>query len=61
MPFLSNIWNILTTRRPGGGGSPNIPITTEGGTKLYALLASGQVPGSSSLKIAVGLSRTLKI
>ena len=61
MPILLNIWNTLTQRRPGGGGVPNIPITTQGGSKLYALIASGQISSATSPETAVGLSRTLKI
>lgn len=61
MPFLSNIWNVLTLKRPGGGGFPNIPITTLGGTKLYAMLATGQIPVADTLEKSVGLSRTFKI
>ena len=61
MPLNLNIWNTLVQKRRGAGGSIIIPITTQGGTKLYELIATGQIPSATSLQIGVGLSRTLKI
>jgi hypothetical protein len=62
MPLNLNIWSTLIQKKSGfGGGSIPIPIVTEGGTKLYALIASGNISSVTSIETAVGLSRTLKI
>ena len=64
MPFIATIWNTAVTRFSGGEGhSGKIPIVgggDDGNTKVAMLLITGAIP-TSSVQMAVGLSRTLKL
>ena len=63
MPLYSNIWNTAVVRIAGAEGHGNLPIIgggDDGNTKVAMMLATGQIP-TTSLAMAVGLSRTLKL
>lgn len=63
MPLYANIWNTAVTRIAGAEGHSNFPIVgggDDGNTKVAMMIATGQIP-TSSLAMAVGISRTLKL
>jgi len=64
MPLYVNIWNTAVTRFPGaeghGGKIPIVGGGDDGNTKVAMMLITGQIQ-VSSVQMAVGISRTLKL